>query len=227
MLHLNALGFDIWDTILAFLCAQALITILVLLLELQIRRRPRTSKNSNPILEDIALGERSMPVSLGKLVRVEIFSGGLSTPNQKEMVRPERCGVWDCNDTVDHHGPGHSPFGDCSPEGDVFSRHVDQNVCQTRADQEKCQEGAKTDECKEIAIVPATNTIVEPHAVMVESFDTIVADTTVIAARRSPYITCLAVLHRHIHGSHIGSSKLDHNPVICRWTKRQRIVRRI
>lgn len=76
-------------------------------------------------------------------------------------------------------------------------------MCQTSTDQKESQEGARADESKEIAIVSATNTIVEPHAVMVEGFDTVVADAAVIAARRPPNITCLAVFHRHVHGSYI------------------------
>jgi hypothetical protein len=97
-------------------------------------------------------------------------------------------------------------------------------MCQTSADQKESQEGARANESKEIAIVSATNTVVEPHAVMIEGFHAVVADTAVIAARRPPNITCLAVFHRHVHGSYIGSSKLDHNPVICGRTKRQRVI---
>lgn len=81
MFHLNALGLDIWDTILAPLQVQALITVLMPPLEFHVGRRPRTPKNSNPILENISLGERSMTVRLGKLMRVEIFSGSFASAN--------------------------------------------------------------------------------------------------------------------------------------------------
>lgn len=76
-------------------------------------------------------------------------------------------------------------------------------MCQTSTNQKDGQDGARADESKKIAIVSATNTIVEPHAVMVEGFDTVVADAAVIAARRPPNTTCLAVFHRHVHGSYI------------------------
>ena len=224
MLHLNGLGFDIWHTVLALLCAESLITILVLLLELHVGRGPRASKNGKPILEHIALSEGSMSVRLGKLVRVEIFSGGLAAAGEEEMVRPQRGGIRHCDHTIDHHGPRHSPLGDCSSKRHVLSRHVDQDVCQTGTDQEKREDCAEADKGKEVAIVSAANAVVEPHAVVIKSFDTIVADSTVVAARGSPNITCLAELHRNIHGSHIRRGKLDHHPVIGGWAEYQRIV---
>jgi hypothetical protein len=224
MLHLNGLGLNIGHTILALLCAQALIAILVFLLELHVGRRSRTSKNGNPVLENITLREGPMSVRLGKLVRVEIFSGGLAAAGEEKMVRPKRRGIRYCNQTVDHHGPRDSPLRDCSSKRYVLSRHEDQDVCQTGANQEEGENGAEADKSKEVAIVSATNTVVEPHAVMVKGFDTIVADSTVIAARGSPNVTCLAELHRYIHGSHVRRGKLDHHPVICGWTKYQRIV---
>lgn len=224
MLHLNGLGLNIGHAVLALLCAQALIAILVLLLELHVGRRPRTPKNGNPVLKDVTLREGSVSVSLGKLVRVEIFSCGLAAAGEEEMVRPKRRGIRYCNQTVDHHGPGNSPLGDCSAKRYVLSRHVDQDVCQTGANQEEGENSAEADKSKKVAIVAATNTVVEPHAVMVKGFNTIVADSTVIAARGSPNVTCLAELHRYIHGSHVRRGKLDHHPVICGWAKYQRII---
>jgi hypothetical protein len=81
MLHLNALGLNIWDAIFALLRIQALIAVFISPLELHVGRGSGTPKNSNPILKDIPLGERSMSVSLGKFVRIEIFSGSFATAN--------------------------------------------------------------------------------------------------------------------------------------------------
>ena len=80
-IHLNALGLDIRDAILALLRVQALVTVFIPLFELHVGRRARTPKNSNPIPKDASLGEWSVSVSLGKLVRVEIFSGSFATAN--------------------------------------------------------------------------------------------------------------------------------------------------
>jgi hypothetical protein len=46
------------------------------------------------------------------------------------MVRPKGSRIRHCNDTKDHHGPGHSPFRDCGPKGDVLLGPVDQDMCE-------------------------------------------------------------------------------------------------
>lgn len=88
-MHLNVvLGLDIAREILALHRAQALVPFLIRLLELHIRWGPRPQENGQPVPEDIALSEGPMAVSFRKLVRVQIFSGGLAPTDQEEMVSP-------------------------------------------------------------------------------------------------------------------------------------------
>lgn len=225
MLHLNPrLRFLIVDKILALLHGKALVALLVGFFELQVGGRTRPSQNGDPILEDIALCKWSVAIRLVELVRIEIFSGGLASAHQEQMVSPQRCRVWYRDDAVNNHSPGDAPFRDGSPKRDMLARHVHQNMCKTGANQKEGQNRAGAHKRKEVAVIAPPNTVVEPDAVVIECVDTVVAHPAVVAARRSPDTTGLAVLHGHVHGGHFRSSELDHDPIICRRAKRQRVV---
>ena len=73
-------------------------------------------------------------------------------------------------------------------------------------------------EGKKVAVISTSHAVVEPNTVMIEGFDTIVANATVIASRWPPYVACLAVLDRNVHGGSIGTGESDHDPIICRGT---------
>jgi hypothetical protein len=78
--------------------------------------------------------------------------------------------------------------------------HVYNDMCQTSTKQKKRHHCARRNECKEVAVVPPTNAVVEPHTVMIVSFDAVVAHSTMVATRGSPDVAGLAVLDGHFHG---------------------------
>lgn len=89
ILHLNScLRLDVAWKILALLHSVALVSFLIGTLELHVRGRARSAQHSNPVSQDVALGERSMTVLLLELVRVEILPRGLPTAHQEQMVCP-------------------------------------------------------------------------------------------------------------------------------------------
>lgn len=102
---------------------------------------------------------------------------------------------------------------------------VYQDMRQTGPKEEKRKDSRGTDKGKKVPVVAAADTVVKPDTMVVQGLDAIIANTTVIAARRSPDVACLAVLHRHIHCSHFGGCQLDHDPIICRRSNCQRVIR--
>lgn len=81
---------------------------------------------------------------------------------------------------------------------------IHQNVRQAGTKQEKCKNGRGANKGEKIPVVTAADTIVEPDTVMVKRLNTIVAGTTMVAARGPPYVACLTVFHRYVHCSHCG-----------------------
>jgi hypothetical protein len=57
---------------------KSLITFLVTLFEMKIGRWLGSSKNCEPVSDEVALRERSMPFRFGEPSRREVFSGGFS-----------------------------------------------------------------------------------------------------------------------------------------------------
>lgn len=225
VLHLNPrLRFDVADEIFALFHGQALVSFFIGLLELHIGRRARSSQNCHPVLEYVALIERSMTIGFGEFVRVQVLASSFAPPNEEQMIGPKRCRVWHSESTIDDHSPRNSPFGDGVPKRDPLARLVDQNVCEASPDQEQRKDRAGANEGKKVAVIPPANTVVQPNTVVVKGFNTVIADTAVIAARRPPDVTCFAVLNRHIHSGYIRCSKLDHDPIVCWRTERERVV---
>ena len=101
---------------------------------------------------------------------------------------------------------------------------VGNHMAQTGESQVKTQEGCRTNEGEEITIVASADAVVQPHTMVIQSFDTIVAHSTMIASRWSPDIAALAVFHRYIHGGCLRSSQAYHDPIISWGSKGQRVV---
>lgn len=90
ILHLNSgLRLDIAGEVLALLHGVALVSFFVGTLELHVGRWARSAQNSDPVCQNVALGEWPMTVLLLELVGVEILSRSFATANQEEVVRPQ------------------------------------------------------------------------------------------------------------------------------------------
>ncbi len=73
---------------------KALIAFLVLPLEVQIGRRARPTKHHYPVLDNIALGESPMSLTLDELVRVQVLSRCFATGHEEKVVEHQRKRVW-------------------------------------------------------------------------------------------------------------------------------------
>lgn len=202
----------------------ALISFFVGMLELHVGRWARSPQNGDPVCQDIALGERPVTVLLLELVGVEIFSRGLATANQEQVVRPQGSRVGHRNDTVDHHGPRYAPLGDGRPKRNSFAVHIEENVRETGSNQKQGENRTRAHKGKEVAIVASAYAVVQPNTVVIQCLDTVVTDTTVVATRRAPDGTGFAVLDRYVHGSNVGRGQFDHDPVVRGRANGQRII---
>lgn len=77
--------------------------------------------------------------------------------------------------------------------------HVDDDLCKTGGYEVRAEDCCGCDEGKEIAVVSAPYAVVEPDAVVVLGFDTVVTDSAMMASGWSPEVACFAVFGRHFH----------------------------
>jgi hypothetical protein len=75
-------------------------------------------------------------------------------------------------------------------------RNAMSKTCKGQECTEKCTRGDKSEK---VSIVATPDAIVQPNAMVIECFDTIIADSAVIASRRSPDIAGLAEFDRYVH----------------------------
>ena len=99
-------------------------------------------------------------------------------------------------------------------ERDPLLRLICQKVPKAGADQVKPQYGCRYDEREEVAIIPAPNAVVQPDTVVVEGLDTVIADSAVVAPRRSPDVAGFAVFDWHIHRSRVRRRESNHDPIV-------------
>lgn len=71
--------------------------------------------------------------------------------------------------------------------------------------EENAKKGSRRYECEEVAVISPPHAIVDPYTVMILRFDAIITRSTVMASRRPPDITRLAIFRGHIHGRVTGS----------------------
>lgn len=90
-----------------------LIALLIPILKPQISRRSWPAQNNQPVLNNIPLSKRSMPVFLQEFMRVEVFPRRLSSAHEEEVVSHQRCRIRGCESAVDHHGEGNTEVVDC------------------------------------------------------------------------------------------------------------------
>jgi hypothetical protein len=100
-------------------------------------------------------------------------------------------------------------------------------VREASTEQKQSEERRGTDKNEEVAVVAASNTIVEPHAVMILGFHTIVTHTTVMRTWGAPDVATFAILSRHFHSGISACGRNDHGPFRGRRTKTQGVLIRI
>ena len=116
------------------------------------------------------------------------------------MITPQTSRIWRNKKSIDEHGEGHPPMIYRLTKADFLVRLIPKAMPEAGESKEHPKEGAKTDKGKEIPVVAPPDAIIQPDTMMILSFDTIVANSAMMATRRPPYIAGLAVLGRDVHG---------------------------
>ena len=116
------------------------------------------------------------------------------------MINPQTCRIRRSQKAVDKKGEGHSPSVNRLCEGDVTRRSISEAMAETGEGQEEAKECCGADESDEISVVAPANTIVDPNAMVVLGFYTIIANSAMVTPGRSPDVAGLAVFCRHVHG---------------------------
>ena len=166
-----------------------------------------------------------MPLDFEEVVRIEILSRRLSSSHQKQMISHKARRIRGNQNPVDEHGKGHAPDINGLAKGDGRSRLIAQAVTEAAKCQEDAQKRARSDKSEEVAIIASANAVVEPEAMMILCFGAVVANATVMSARRSPYVAGLAVFGRNLHGGVGRPGSSDKGPFIQRGANGQRIIR--
>jgi hypothetical protein len=116
------------------------------------------------------------------------------------VIYPEGSWIWKAQQPIYEHGERNAVLVDGGRKRNMPPVVVIYNLAQGCKSQEESQNSRGTDEREEVAVVASSHAVVQPHAVVVERFHTIVANSAMVAPRRSPYIASLAILDRDIHG---------------------------
>ena len=115
------------------------------------------------------------------------------------MITPEgervRCG----NESINEASKCSLVFMDGAAELDMLTSRMQGKMCNAGTDKKKSENGGRCDKGKEIAVIPSTDTVVQPYTVMILCFDTVIADTTVMGSRWSPDVASFAIFRWHFH----------------------------
>lgn len=195
---------------------QALIALLVPRFQGKICWRARLAKNHDKILPPCTLRKGPVTIFLGELVRVEVLARVFASYHEEDVVEHEGSWVRRGQRAVHHHGEWSATIGNGITKGDIVGLAIYENLRQAGANEEETKESCCRDKGEEVTVISTANAIIEPDAVMVVTFDAIIAHATMMTTRGSPDITRLAVLDGDFHGSCRRCGRLDHGPVIQR-----------
>jgi hypothetical protein len=168
-----------------------------------------------------------MSVLFHEFMRVQVFACGFTPPNQKQMIHTKAERIRPAEETINGHGKRNPPFIDGFAKRCAIARSPDENVREGSSEKKEAQQSCRTHKDEEVAVVAATHAVVEPNTVMVLSFNAVVADTTVMRARRSPYVAAFAILGGNFHCSVGTGGRHNHCPLRSSGTKTQWVFIRI
>ena len=95
---------------------EPLVALDILLLKLIVRRRPRPAQHDEPVLEPVRLRERSVPVLLEELARVEVLARRLAPGHEEDVVSHQGGRVEKGDEPIDDHREGHAEVPNRSPK---------------------------------------------------------------------------------------------------------------
>lgn len=76
------------------------------------------------------------------------------------------------------------------------------------------KDGACRNEREEVSVISAAHAVVEPYAMVIMSFDAVIAEATVVSPRWPPDIAGAAMFNRHLHRSGCPIRRTHDDPVV-------------
>lgn len=204
--------------------AESLVSLLVLLLEMQVSRRSGSPKHSEPVLDEIPLSKGPMSLCLGEPSRRQILSRSLTLPNKHHMIHPQSSRIRKRQKPVYKHSKRDTTFANSRANRNTVLVRICDNMPQAGERKKQSQKRAGADKAEEESIVAPSHTVVDPDTMMVQSLYTVVADSAMITARWSPDVASLAVFDRYIHGSSLRCRQSNHHPVIRGWSDSKGVI---
>jgi hypothetical protein len=186
--------------------AQSLVALLVLALELVVRRRPWPAEHDPYVPPDAALGVRPEALLLSELVRVHVLSCGLATTHEEEVIAHEGGGIGEGDEREDEEGKRPAEVIDSVAKGDGLTMLVHEDLYKTSCHSIEAQQRPGGDEGKEKSVVALADAVVDPYTVVVVALYTVVTQSAMVPTRRSPDVACPTVLHWHFHSCGFGFS---------------------
>lgn len=140
------------------------------------------------------------------------------------MVPHKRRGVEGEQGTVNDENKRYPEVVHRLAERDALLVHVHDELGYRDADEVYAKQRCRAHEREEIAVVAPADTVVQPHAVMVLSFDTVVAEPAMVCSRGAPYVARFAEFGWHLHRGSRPFRRLDESPVISWRSEPERIL---
>lgn len=166
------------------------ISLAVRCLELHVARHPRADEYRVPVLGPSRQSKRSVTILLREFLAVNVLSRRFASGDKKEVISREAGRKDKCERAVHDHSKSNSfcrvaclkgPSKSLRVEvpGDVVSCAACQ-VEYREYNEHYSQYAGFNDECEEVAVVAATNAIVEPRTVVIVGLHTSIALTAVM-----------------------------------------------
>lgn len=168
-----------------------------------------------------------MSVLHRKSARNHKFSCRLPSPDQVTMIRPKACRVRGKHRPIYNHSKRNPPLMNGLDECDAFHGLVSQAMPEACNNKKNTQDRGTAHKSEEIPVISPPNTIVKPNAMMILSFNTIIANSTVITARRSPNVASFAIFYRDFHCRSNPAIWCYRDPSNSWWAQRERVFAHI
>lgn len=120
------------------------------------------------------------------------------------MISHQRGRIEEKDETENDERKGNREMLHGFGERNVLAIFVSEHLEETCADEVGSENRGRGNKGKEISVVAFSDTVVEPHTVVVMGLDAVVTEATVVSTRRPPDIASSAVLNWDFHGRRVG-----------------------
>jgi len=234
---------------------QSQVALLIWCLKLHVSRSAWANESEVPVLEPRVESKGSVSVLLRELVAVNVFSGCFAASHEEEVIADQTNWEQNSQAAIDDHSQRNacvcSGVCICVGVGEVArgkihcgERSLDsgrlkipgvvssklsgaaRKMKQRKDDEKHTHQTSFDDEREKVQIIAASNTIVEPAAVVIVCFYTAVAVPAMVGTKWAPYFTRIAEFPGHLQRACMlealgiaggWESILDHNPTGSWW----------